>query len=159
MASQHILAGFIRTQIHNHAVAEDIVQEVARDATANFHRYDTSRPFVAWLIGIARQRMAEYFRKQSRQSVTFSTDIIDSVAEAYCKLQPEVDERIEALRLCIDQLSDRHRQVIRLRYDQQYTPEEVATRVGAHRNAVNVMLHRIRIALAECVRRQMEVSR
>lgn len=156
MESQYVLSGFVRLQVHHHQQAEDIIQEVARDATANFDRYDPARPFAAWVIGIARQRMAEHFRKQARQSVTFSSEVLDSVQDAYCKLQPEVDDRLVALKYCVEGLSDRHRRMIRLRYDQQMSPEDIAAKIGAQRNAVNVMIHRVRKALGDCVRKRME---
>lgn len=156
LENQHLLAGFIRLQVRDHHKAEDIIQEVARDATANFDRYDPSRPFAAWLIGIARMRMAEHFRKHGRQPMTFSTDIVDSVADAFIDMQPQVDDRLAALRACVERLGDRHRKVVKLRYDQMLSPEAIGEKVGSKPNAVNVMLHRVRKALAECIRRRME---
>ena len=156
LENQHLAAGFIRLQVRDHHKAEDIIQEVARDATANFDRYDPSRPFAAWLIGISRMRMAEHFRKHGRQPMTFSTDIVDSVADAFIEIQPQVDDRMAALRVCIDRLGDRQRQLLKLRYDQMLSPERIGEKIGKKPNTINVMLHRVRKALAECVRLRME---
>jgi len=158
LENQHLLAGFVRLQIRNHHESEDIIQEVAQNATANFDRYDRSRPFAAWLIGIARMRMAEHFRKQARRPISFSTDIVDSLADVFVQMKPQVDDRLAALQACVERLDDRHSQLIKLRYDQMLSPDEISEQVGCKPNAINVMLHRLRKALAECVSRRMERS-
>jgi len=157
--AQHALGGFVCVHVQDQALADDIVQEVARQATANFDQYDQSRPFIAWLIGIARQRIAESYRERGRRPVVFSSDILDSITDAYADLQPEVDDRLDALRDCMDQLNNRHRRVIELRYARQLSQDEIGERVGSNGRAVNAMLFRIRTALRECVSKQMEDTR
>lgn len=154
--AQHALGGFVCVHTLDQAMADDIVQEVARQATANFDQYDQSRPFIAWLIGIARQRIAEAYRNQGRRPVIFSSDILDSISEAYVDLQPEVDDRLDALRACMERLSDRHRRVIELRYARQLSQDDIAAQVGSNGRAVNAMLFRIRTALRDCVNKGME---
>lgn len=155
MANLNMLGGFVRLQIRDHHRAEDIIQEVACDATANFDKYDPTRPFGAWVLGIARQRIAEYYRKHNRHHVMFSSEVLDLLVQAHCRAQSSVDERIAALQECKTKLADRHRRLLHLRYGKLHTPEEIAAIVGSPRNAVNVMLHRVRMTLAECIRRRM----
>lgn len=157
--AQHAIGGFICVHVQDQSLADDIVQEVARQATANFDKYDPNRPFIAWLIGIARQRIAENYRKQNRRPIVFSSDIVDSITDAYVDLQPEVDDRLDALRGCMDQLSNRHRRVIELRYARQLSQEQIGEQVGTNGRAINAMLFRIRTALRECVSKAMEEMR
>ena len=157
--AQHALGGFVCVHVQDQALADDIVQEVARQATANYDRYDPARPFIAWLIGIARQRIAEHYRNLGRRPVVFSSDILDSITEAYEILQPEVDDRLDALRRCMEQLSERHRRVIELRYARQLSQDEIGAQVGSNGRAINAMLFRIRTALRECVSKKMEETR
>lgn len=157
--AQHALGGFVCVHTQDQAMADDIVQEVARQATANFDQYDQARPFIAWLIGIARQRIAEAYRIQGRRPIVFSSEIIDSITDAYVDLQPEVDDRLDALRACMDKLSERHRRVIDLRYSRQLSQDQIADQVGSNGRAVNAMLFRIRTALRECVSKYMEDAR
>lgn len=156
LEAQHALGGFVCVHVPDQALADDIVQEVAKQATAHFDQYDRSRPFIAWLIGIARQRIAEAYRKQGRRPVVFSSDVLDSITDAYIELEPEVDDRLEGLRDCLEKLSSRHRRVIELRYARQLTQDQIASRVGSNGRAVNAMLYRIRAALRECVSKYME---
>ena len=157
--AQHALGGFVCVHVQDQSLADDIVQEVARQATANFDRYDPSRPFIGWLIGIARQRIAEHYRNQNRRPVVFASDIVDSITNAYVDLQPEVDDRLDALRTCMKKLNERHHRVIELRYARQLSQDEIAARVGSNGRAINAMLFRIRTALRECVSKHMEDAR
>ncbi len=153
--AQHALGGFVCVHVSDQSLADDIIQEVAKQATTHFDQYDHSRPFIAWLIGIARQRIAEVYRMQGRRPIVFSSDILESLTDAYVELEPEVDERLDALRVCMDKLNDRHRRVIDLRYARQLSQDQIAAQVGTNGRAVNAMLFRIRTALRECVNKQM----
>jgi RNA polymerase sigma-70 factor (ECF subfamily) len=157
--AQHALGGFVCVHVQDQSLADDIVQEVARQATANFDRYDPDRPFIAWLIGIARQRIAEHYRTLGRRPVVFSSDIIESITDAYVDMQPQVDDRLDALRACMEQLNNRHRRVIELRYARQLSQDEIASQVGSNGRAINAMLFRIRTALRECVSKKTEQTR
>ena len=159
LASQYALGGFVALHVQDAGLSEDVIQEVARQATANFDKYDPSRPFTAWVIGIARQRIAEMYRKRGRQPMIFSSDLVDSFTDALSQLEPEMDDRLEGLRECLSELSDRHRRVIELRYARQLSPEQIAEQVGASRTAVTTMLHRVRNALRICVSKYMESLR
>ena len=156
LESSDALGGFICVHVHDQSLAEDILQEVARQATANFDKYDHERPFIAWLIGIARQRIAEAYREQGRTPITFSSDIVESLTDAYAEIQDGVEERLEGLRSCMNKLNNRHRRVIELRYARKLTQQQIAEQVGTSPRAVNTMLCRIRTALRECVSKYME---
>lgn len=157
--AQHALGGFVCVHVQDQSLTDDIVQEVARQATANFDQYDPSRPFIAWLIGIARNRIAQAYRAQGRRPILFSTEVLDSVANAYIQMQPTEDERLEGLNACLAKLSDRHRRVIDLRYARQLSSEQIATQVACSPRAVTSMLQRIRAALRQCVAQYMEAQR
>lgn len=157
--AQHTLTGFVTLHVHDYALVEDIIQEVATQATENFDQYDPARPFGAWLIGIARMRIAEAYRKKGRSPVMFSNDVMESITRAFIAAQPETNDRLEALRDCMAKLSDRHRRVIDLRYSRQKSSDEIADQVGGNAVAVDSMLYRIRLALRQCIADRMEAQR
>lgn len=127
-------------------------------AAERFHQYDPDRPFVGWLIGIARNRIAQAYRVQGRRPIVFSSEVLDSVANAYIQMQPTEDARLDGLNACIAKLSDRHRRVIQLRYARQLTSEQIADQVTCSPRAVTSMLQRIRCALRKCVKQYMEAQ-
>ena len=132
------------------------MQEVARQATANFDQYDHTKPFLGWLIGIARQRIADAYRAQNRRPIVFSSEIIDRFAKVYEQMEPEEDDRAEGLRICMDKLSDRHRRVLDLRYGRRQSTKKIADQVGGSPGSIDTMIYRIREALRHCINQHME---
>lgn len=157
--AQHTLTGFVTLHIHDYGMVDDIIQDVATQATENFDQYDPARPFGAWLIGIARMRIAEAYRKQGRSPVVFSNDVMESITGAFIAAQPKNNERLDALRECLGTLSERHRRVIDLRYTRHKSSEQIASQVGGSAEAVDSMLYRIRLALRQCIATRMEGPR
>lgn len=156
--SHHALGGFVRVHAPDPAIAEDIIQEVARQATEHFDRYDQSLPFTAWLVGIARQRIVDVYRERGRRPMIFSSEIVDSLSATFAQMQEQHDERIDGLRHCLDKLSERHRRVIELRYARHMSAQEIAENVGCSPRAVTSMQQRIREALRLCVSQYMEAQ-
>ena len=138
--------------------AEDVLQEVAADASRNFDKYDPARPFVAWLIGIARQRLVDHYRKEDRRRAELSEDALALLDNAYIEVAEEIDDRIVALRKCMDQLPEHHKALINRRYGFDDALSDIAKSVGKSAKAVNAMLTRIRKLLADCVQQRMEVT-
>jgi len=151
LENQHVVAGYIYLSIRDFHHAEDVIQETAQSAVDSFDGYDPARPFAAWAIAIAKQRIVDYFRRQGTRQPAISSEAIDALGEAYITVAEESDERLAALRDCVARLTGRHREVIELRYGKSYAPEKVADRLGLKVNAVNALVFRARKALAVCI--------
>lgn len=156
--SQHAITGFISMHVHDYAMVEDLVQEIGAQASKNFDQYDPTRPFTAWLIGIARMRIVDMLRKRGARPTMLSGDVLDKLTSELSAMQPEINERLEALRHCMELLSERHRRVIELRYARQQSSEIIANQVGSNSVAIDSMLYRIRSALRKCIARKMEAG-
>lgn len=157
--NQRAISAYIHISMRDAHYAEDVLQDVAADASRNFDKYDASRPFVAWLIGIARQRLVDHYRKRERQRAELSPDAIGLLDKAYAEVAEEVDDRLVALRKCMDKLPDHHRVLINRRYGFDDALADIAKSVGSNAKAVNAMLVRIRKLLADCVEQRMEAQR
>lgn len=156
--NQRGVAAFIHMSLGNPHDTEDVLQEVAADASRNFDKYDPSRPFVAWLIGIARQRLVDHYRKQDRQRAELAPDTLALLDQAYAETAEEIDDRLIALRKCMDKLPEHHRVLINRRYGFDDPLAEIAKSVGSSAKAVNAMLTRVRKLLADCVQQRMEAT-
>ena len=80
LAAQPIVGGFIASQIRDFNESQDILQEVAADVVKNFTKYDSSKPFVAWAIAIARFKIADFHRANSFDRLVFDEEVIESIA-------------------------------------------------------------------------------
>ncbi|MBX2850108.1 MAG: sigma-70 family RNA polymerase sigma factor [Phycisphaeraceae bacterium] len=156
--NQRAVAAFIHMSLRDAHHAEDVLQEVAADASRNFGRYDPARPFAAWLIGIARQRLVDHYRKQERQRAQLSQDVLDLLDQSYAEVAEEVDDRLVALRKCMEKLPEHHKLLVNRRYGFDDPLADIAKSIGSNAKAVNAMLTRVRKLLADCVQQRMEAT-
>ena len=158
LESQYALGGFVRVQVKSHSDASDIIQEVAAQAATHFNQYYPTRPFSAWIFGIARQRIAEWYRKQNRTPVVFSSETIDILLPHLSALEAETSDRLEALRRCVERLNQKQLRLIDLRYSDQQSSKQIAQAVGSTPASIDVMLCHIRDALRRCINQRMEID-
>lgn len=158
MDNHRAVAAFIRMSVHDLHHAEDVLQEVAADASRNFDQYNPDRAFVAWLIGIARQRITDYFRRSKRRQLALAPDVAEALAEAHVDLAEEMDDRLIALRKCMDRLPEGQRKLVIQRYGQGLNLSEIAQAAGSNAKAVNALFVRLRKALRGCIEQRLEAG-
>ena len=151
--AQPVVASFIGAVIRDYNDAEDVLQEVAVAAARNYAKSDRDRPFLGWAMGIARHKIADYQRRYYREKLVFNSEVLERVSDACESIADERSERKRALDVCVEKLQPRGKQMLELRYTHGLTPMEIGERVGMSANAVAVSMHRVRVALAACVKR------
>jgi RNA polymerase sigma-70 factor (ECF subfamily) len=135
--------------------AEDVLQEVAQIVAEKFSTFDRNQSFVSWALGIARNRVLKYYRTRARDRVVLSEEALMRLGEVLEQVGAENEERREALRQCLKEITGRRREVLELRYRQNIKVTEIAEKCEMSTSAVSVMLHRVRAALHDCVERQL----
>jgi RNA polymerase sigma-70 factor (ECF subfamily) len=147
------LRGFVHALMPDFARADDIVQETFLTITKKAADFEPGTNFLGWVCSIARFKVLEAGRKQSR-STTLSPDIIESLCA--CEPEPEAsDERLRHLGECLKKLAPQARQAVEMRYQQAHKPAEIARRLGWGAESVYVALSRARALLRECVARKI----
>ena len=154
--SRPAVFAYLTATVYDFHRAEDLLQEVAVAVAGQFHSYDRERSFLAWAIGIARNRTLLYFREQARDRQHFSEATLHTLGEAAERVAREAsgDQR-EALRHCLAKTAGRRRRVLDLRYSAGLSIADIATQLGTTSNAVKIMLHRVRTSLEECIQRRL----
>ena len=135
--------------------AEDLLQEVAAQVAIQFDRYDPSRPFLPWALGVAKIKIADFYRGRNREKLVFIGEAIDALAGACARAQELMTEEQQALGECLQHTKGRSRELLLLRYAHDLKPRQIAVQVGMSAAAVRVALSRVRTALAECVRQRL----
>ena len=153
--AQPKVAGFVGAFIHNFSDAQDIVQEVAKAAVEAIDSYDLDKPFTPWILGVARFKVIDHLRKHGKDRHVFDNDAINRVAGAYAKRNDELDDMKSALADCMQSLSKREQQALDLRYVDDAKSAEIAKQMRVNAVTARVLLHRIRQALADCVKRKV----
>jgi len=134
--------------------ADDLTQEtflyVLRHPMRDYARAATA----AYLRRAARNLLLNLLRRESRHVPLEEWDEAD---RAWQDLTRENgDARIDMLRGCLQQLADRAREAVKLRYGDGLGEAEVAARLGASEEAVKALLKRARSALRACIERQAD---
>lgn len=158
VGSQPVVSAYISANVVDSHHVEDILQEVAQVCAEKFDEYDRQRSFISWAMGIARNRILKYYRTRSRDRIVLSEAVLERLEGALEKLEPEAEDRREALRFCMQKVAGRRRSVLDLRYRNNVRVTQIADQFGMSPSAVSVMLHRIRTELLECVRRRMKTQ-
>jgi RNA polymerase sigma-70 factor, ECF subfamily len=157
--SQSVISAYVTSNVYDVHHAEDLLQEVAQVVAEKFGEFDRQYSFVSWALGIARNRILKYYRTKARDRMVLSEAALTHLGAALEKVELESEERREALRHCLQQITGRRREVLELRYRQSVRVTEIGKQFEMSPSAVSVMLHRIRVALFECIERQLATTR
>lgn len=153
--AQASVAGYVVAVIGDPHRADDILQDVAVAAMRKFPSYDPSRPFAAWVMGIAKMQILSLRRDRAREAERFRDAVVEDLAAAWEEAQPEAEARGAALARCLGRLDRRARELLDLRYRSAMDPQAIATRLGATSGAVRTALSRLRAALHDCIERRL----
>ncbi|MCO6046619.1 sigma-70 family RNA polymerase sigma factor [Aeoliella sp. ICT_H6.2] len=136
--------------------AEDLLQEVAVAVAKNFHKHDREHSFVAWALGIARNKALMYYRQRKRDRLAFGEDMMRIVA-SHLETMPSRsdDQRREALLECLRSLSQDRRSLLKMRYSREMNLVQISESMGVSVPALKGQLFRVRKVLAKCVQRRL----
>ena len=153
---QPAISAYLYAAVPNFHDAEDLTQQVAVAVARDFDKYDPDTPFLRWAIVIARNRVLNHRRSFAMSKIVFSQDTLDALADAAPGQKPITTAYKAALDNCLDQVQSKSRHALALRYEEDLRTKEIATRIGMTANAVSVLLHRTRTALAECMKKKLD---
>lgn len=144
-----VIRGFIYGLLPDRVRTDDVLQETFLTVTRKAADFEPGTNFAKWACSIARYKVMEEQRAIRRSQRLLSPDVMEALAvteEAYAR-----DPRIDQLPDCLERLPEGMKRLLRLRYQEDHTPAEVAERVGWSSNAVYVGLSRARTLLRECL--------
>lgn len=136
---------------------EDVAQDVLMAVCEALPRYRPSEvPAMAFIYGIARNKVADSLRASGRDKSDPTEDVPDRVSSA---VEPEAGALRSAearqLRALLDRLPPAHREVLVMRVAMQFSAEETARTVGSTPGAVRVTQHRALARLRAMLAEQM----
>jgi RNA polymerase sigma-70 factor len=149
------IRAFIGALIRDRHTREDVVQEVALTLWREFDRYDPARPFGAWARGVAANKILQRWNQAGHIPRPFSPQAVQALVEACDRAAAKASLRAEALEDCIEDLPEKSRQLLVLRYTEELQVEQIAAQLRATVDGVYQALSRLRVRLAECVERRV----
>lgn len=136
-----------------HATADDLAQEVFVAAWRELGTWSGQGALGAWLMGIARHRFLRWRRDAGRLAARHAAAAEQPPAELVAE-----DERLAALRGCLDRLDAPARALIDGCYRDGEELTALAARHGRSPGALRVVMFRLRQALRTCVEKKLEAT-
>jgi RNA polymerase sigma-70 factor (ECF subfamily) len=157
-AAQPAIAAFVRSLIPDLTSAEEVLQRVAVAMVRKYDRYDRSRPFVAWAIGMAKFEVLYYRRQQATDKHIFDDELVEKIADSFQVLIEKFNPMRDALAKCLGELDGRTRTIVHLRYADSLSTTSIAKEMRITAGAVRMLLWRARSALRKCMEQRVTES-
>jgi len=162
-----VLFGFVFALTLDHDVAEEVFQEVGVAILSEVAKGTAPDHFLAWARGLARHRVADHYRRESRRREVEGTLTSDPEArlellagvvdQAFAENENDDDHqaRLKHLRDCVQRLGGRARAIVDARYRERKALKDIASALSWQETSIKVALSKARKALAECIDRRV----
>jgi RNA polymerase sigma-70 factor, ECF subfamily len=150
------LMAYIWSFVRDAEVAEDIFQEVSLLAFQKRDSIAGPESVLPWLRAVARHRAMKAFTARSKRPLPLDESLLDDLDSAWAERDAASSSSLrEALRHCMEQLTDKARRIVSLRYGEGLSGQQVATALCVQVRSVYQAMTRIHVALASCIRQQI----
>jgi RNA polymerase sigma factor (sigma-70 family) len=152
----------ILKMVRNVDDAEDLTIEAFAKAFKNLHKFKKDFTFSTWLFRIATNNAIDFIRKKKLDTYSLNTSFTDDAGES---VNIEVEDRgltpdeetiktqkIELVQMFVTKLPAKYQRLVRLRYFDELSYEEIAVELNAPLGTVKAQLHRARELLYEMVK-------
>ena len=152
------LRAYVASQLHHPNDVDDMTQEVFLVAYRQLSTFRKGDDFGAWLRGIARNKLHDYFRSSARRGKALERfrEEVARIVEDDLESAASSDsaESIEALLRCIGRLPEKLRRVVRAGLDGD-KPTDLAMELVTSVGAIYNLHYRANQLLRDCVRKEL----
>ena len=152
----------ILKMVRNVDDAEDLTIEAFAKAFKNLHRFKKDFTFSTWLFRIATNNSIDFIRKKKLETFSLNTSLKDDDGESVSidvedkNLDPQEEaiksQKIELIQMFVTKLPPKYQRLVRLRYFQELSYEEIARELEAPLGTVKAQLHRARELMYDLVK-------
>jgi RNA polymerase sigma-70 factor, ECF subfamily len=141
------------------ALTDDVAQEVALVAAEQWDQVPRDGGAVYWLKEVARRKALEALRRWRPQRPVLPEDVVAELADAFTPELAREHGGATAVASCLEKLAGDALTVVRARYWNDLTCEEIAERIGRTVKSVYGILARSRTQLEECLARAARAAK
>lgn len=156
----------ILKMVRNVDDAEDLTIEAFAKAFKNLHRFKKDYTFSTWLFRIATNNAIDFIRKKRLETMSLDTSFTDDNGDAVQidvedkNLNPQEvaikSQKIELIQMFVTKLPAKYQRLVKLRYFQELSYEEIAKELDAPLGTVKAQLHRARELMYDLVKNKKE---
>ncbi|HYG41037.1 MAG TPA: sigma-70 family RNA polymerase sigma factor [Cytophagales bacterium] len=152
----------ILKMVRNVDDAEDLTIEAFAKAFKSLYRFKKDFTFSTWLFRIATNNCIDFIRKKKLETMSLNTSFKDENGESVnidvedVNLNPQEitikSEKIDIIRMFVTKLPPKYQTLVKLRYFNELSYEEIAKELNAPLGTVKAQLHRARELLYDLVK-------
>jgi len=152
----------ILKMIRNTDDAEDLTIEAFAKAFKNLHKFKKDYTFSTWLFRIATNNAIDFIRKKKLNTFSLNTSFTDDGGESVTidvedkNLNPQEvaikEQKIELVQMFVTKLPPKYQRLVRLRYFDELSYDEIAKTLEAPLGTVKAQLHRARELMYDLVK-------
>ena len=155
LRDRHAILAFIYGLTRDANLSEDILQEVWLKLYDAIHGKKTRiHNQLAWCRGTAKNIILHHWRNKKTAKVVMDSELVDLVEKAFEEYAEEDDlavRRQAALRNCYNGLKEDARVLLRLRYEQGLSFQQMSGQLERSAAGLMMALSRLRKGLLECI--------
>jgi RNA polymerase sigma-70 factor (ECF subfamily) len=153
------LTAFIACVTRNYHLAEDVYQEICVKAINSEISFESDAHLVNWFRLSARNRAIDLIRAREGRYEGLSEAALAAIEQDWDSVAiQQSEERKLALVKCLQKLTPRSREIIKLRYFEHRSGREIAEFIGGKTASAYQAIARIHKTLGECVRQQLNMA-
>ncbi|MBS1490975.1 MAG: sigma-70 family RNA polymerase sigma factor [Bacteroidetes bacterium] len=157
----------ILKMVRNVDDAEDLTMEAFSKAFRSLHRFKRDFTFSTWLFRIATNNTIDYIRKKKLNTLSIENMYTDDDGQSVGidvqdkeNLNPQEEairsQKEELIQVFVNMLPGKYQRLVRLRYFNELSYEEIAQELDAPLGTVKAQLHRARELLYDLVKNKKE---
>jgi RNA polymerase sigma-70 factor, ECF subfamily len=156
----------ILKMVRNVDDAEDLTIEAFAKAFKNLHKFKKDFTFSTWLFRIATNNAIDFIRKKRLDTMSLNTSFKDDNGDAVTidvqdrNLNPQEEaikaQKIALVQMFVNKLPAKYQRLVKLRYFDELSYEEIARELEAPLGTVKAQLHRARELMYELVKGKKE---
>ena len=150
--SRDRIFAYIYALIPHQADAEDVFQRSSLLLWNKFSDFDRERPFLPWACSLAHYEVRNFLRSAKRDRLYFDEELVEQIAEARNTQPVDKDNRLDALRLCMERLKTVERELVERAYGSDSTIKEFAEKNGISPQTLYNRVSLARSKLLNCLK-------
>jgi RNA polymerase sigma-70 factor (ECF subfamily) len=157
----------ILKMVRNVDDAEDLTIEAFAKAFKNLEKFKKDYTFSTWLFRVATNNCIDFIRKKKLNTMSINSDITKDDGDSMSidikdkNLDPQEEaiksQKIELVRNFVNLLPAKYQKLVKLRYFEELSYDEIAKELEAPLGTVKAQLHRARELLYDLVKNSKNV--
>jgi RNA polymerase sigma-70 factor (ECF subfamily) len=157
------LTAYSRSLLGNYTAAEDVVQEAMLVVVKKFDQFQEGTSMLAWCRSIVRLEVLRVKQQRQRERTLAERLLDDAIDAAFDEFQTarrrdNVESWRHVLEHCMERVPERGRRVLRARFVDELSYQQIGERVGMTIEAVRKVLFRLKKQVRSCVETSLRAA-